>query len=162
MKPQSFFRSALFIPYILWVLCALIIFPITQLNVDIPPVWDIVFMPAMFYLLGILLWFFPYTILAIILWVWSRNKPLDVLRKMGLISPILLAFLMVAEMGFLFIATNDLAGFVENVLAYSAFLGGLSLVFGYFCVGIAFGIFKILQQRGKISLQNISPEISEI
>jgi len=161
MKPQTFFRSALFIPYLLWVLCVLIALPFTKFSEDIPQIWNVISVPVMVYLIGIILWFFPYTVLAIGLWVWSGNKTVSALKKTGMISPFLLAFLMVVETGLLFFFADDFAEFVKNALAYSAFFGGLSLVFGYFCVGIAFGVFKTIQVQGKINIQDMPPGISE-
>lgn len=162
MKPQNYFRFSLFIPYLLWVLCLLIALPVTKINAEYPPLWDIIFMPAMFYLIGVLFWFLPYTILAITLWLWSAGKPVPALRRAGLISPVLFSFLIIIEVSILFITTGDLAELAENALAYSAFFGGLGVTFGYFCVGIAFGVFKFLQAKNKMIFNDSPQEVLEI
>jgi len=72
MKPLTYFRLALSFPYILWGICALIFLFVSKL--EISGNWNIVLMPLLFYVFGIILWFIPYTALAIGMWIWSRNK----------------------------------------------------------------------------------------
>ena len=153
MKPQTFFRLSLFIPFILWILCAFVTVPLTMSSIDIPETWNTILMPAMFYLIGILLWFIPYTTLAIILWIWSKNRSASALRNAALTSPFFLSFLMVLEAGLIYQSTNDLAEFVQSAFNFFALFGGLSMLFGYLCVGIAFGTLKLLQTRNLILVQ---------
>ena len=100
-------------------------------------------MPIMFYAFGILLWFIPYTILAVGMWIWSRNKSTAALYKLALIAPLLLFVLMLIEALLVSLPVDSLAELTRDLLGQSALLGGFSLVFGYLCVGIALGIFKV-------------------
>ncbi len=157
MKPHTFFRAALFTPYILWGFCVLLLIPLTSIPAELSESLNIFLIPAMFYTIGILLWFLPYTILTITLWIWSINKPITSLRQAALLSPIFLSFLMIGEAGLIYLLTNDITEFVESAFSIFAFFGVLSLVFGYLCVGIAFGMHQLLQIKGLIAVENTSP-----
>lgn len=149
MKPQSFFRLALLFPYILWMVCALIVFIISSMP-TISSSWDIVMMSFFFYAFGILLWFIPYTILAIGMWVWSKSRPTAALYKSALTAPFLLFLLMLAEVTLVSLPMESMAEMPGELLGQSAMLGGFSLVFGYLCVGIALGIYKFLASKNII------------
>jgi hypothetical protein len=154
VKPQNFFRLALLFPYAFWVLCLLIMKLVSDLT-DLPEPWQAVFMPFALFTLGIFFWFIPYTLLAIGLGIWSGNKPTALLRKAGLLSPILLFVLLLLEGMIIMIPMEDMTQFMES-LQYGALLGGMGLVYGYFCVGIVFGIYKLLQGKNLI-MQEASP-----
>lgn len=149
MKPRTYFGLSLLFPYILWVICALAAFLLSSLETT--PAWDILLMPIMFYAFGILLWFFPYTILAVGIWIWSRNKSTTALFRLALIAPLLLFVLMVIEAVLVSLPVDSVSELTKDLLGQSALLGGFSLVFGYLCVGIALGIFKFLQARKLIA-----------
>jgi hypothetical protein len=95
MKPRTYFGLALLFPYILWGICALIVFLLS--SKEISEAWNIVLMPLMFYVFGIILWLVPYTVLAVAMWIWSRNKSTTALYRLALIAPILLFALMFIE-----------------------------------------------------------------
>jgi len=57
MKPRTYFGLALFFPYMLWVICALIFFIVSSQEISEP--WNVVLMPISFYTFGIILWFIP-------------------------------------------------------------------------------------------------------
>lgn len=149
MKPRTYFGLALLFPYILWVICALAAFLFSSLETT--PAWDILLMPIMFYAFGILLWFIPYTILAISMWIWSRNKSTAALYKLALTAPLLLVVLMLIEVVLVSLPVDSVAELTKDLLGQTALMGGFSLAFGYLCVGIALGIFKLLQARKVIA-----------
>jgi len=161
MKPQTYFRIALLTPFILWVICLLLILPISILNLETPEAWNILPMPALFYLFGILLWFIPYLILAIGLWVWSKDKKTSALRNAALLAPILFFCLMLLETTLVYATSQSLTEFLQGLPALAATLGGLSLVFGYLCVGIALGLYKFLRARNLISQHEMPPPLPE-
>jgi hypothetical protein len=150
MKPRTYFRLALLFPYILWIVCALIVFILSSIPMTSSS-WDIVMMPFFFYAFGILLWFIPYTILAIGMWVWSKGKSTAALYKPALGAPLLLFILMLIEVVLISLPVNSVTELTEGLLSQSAVLGGFSLVFGYLCVGIALGIYKFLKSRNIIT-----------
>jgi hypothetical protein len=137
-------------PYILWIICALIVFIISSIP-KTSPSWEFVMMPFFFYAFGILLWFIPYTILAIGMWVWSKGKSTAALYKPALAAPLLLFVLMLIEVVLISLPVNSVTELTEELLSQSAVLGGFSLVFGYLCVGIALGIYKFLKSRNIIA-----------
>jgi len=152
MKPRTYFGLALLFPYMLWGICALVVLILSYQEISEP--WNIVLMPISFYAFGILLWFIPYTVLAVGMWIWGKNKSTPALRKLVMVAPIILFTFMLIEAILISLPTN---------YAFPALflLGGFSLVFGYLCVGIAMGIFKILQAGGLIAEE--TPEmVSEI
>jgi hypothetical protein len=157
MKPQTYFRLALLSPYALWGICALALF-LLQSILETPEAWNIALMPITFYVIGILLWFIPYTLLAVGLWIWSRSRSTPALYRMALIAPILLLVLMLAEIVLVSLPVDSMAELTEELIGQSALVGGFSLVFGYLCVGVALGVFKVLQAR-KLIAKETPPSI---
>jgi len=149
MKPRTYFRVALLFPYLLWVICALIVFIFSQQETSTD--WSIVLMPVFYYAFGILLWFIPYTLLASGMWIWSRNKPAESLFRAGMSSPFLLGILMIIEGALVYLPDDGMVDLAKELPGQIIFLGGLSLVFGYLCVGIALGIYKLLKAKKIIS-----------
>lgn len=145
MKPRTYFSLALLFPYILWVICALIAFILSGQETSTG--WDLLLMPVFFYAIGILLWFIPYTLLAVGLWLWSRNKSVTALFRAAMVAPLGMGVLMLLEGLLVNLPASDLAQLGRELPGQVALLGGLSLVFGYFCVGVAWGIYKILKAR---------------
>lgn len=158
MKPKTFFRLALLFPYAFWGLSLLIMTLVSDLT-DLPELWQTVFMPFGLYALGIFLWFIPYTLLAIVLGIWSGNKSAGTLHKAGLLSPVLLFLLLLLEGVIIAIPMEDMAQFTES-LQYGALLGSLGLVYGYFCVGIVFGIYQFLQRKKFIAHEALPPVVT--
>jgi hypothetical protein len=150
MKPRTYFGFALLFPYLLWGVCALVAVSLSS-GQELPEAWNIALMPVFFYAFGIILWFIPYTVLAIGLWLLSRNKPTRALYQMALISPLLLSVLMLLEATLVSLPAEDLAKLTKDLVDQLAVLGGFSLVFGYLCVVIALGGFKLLQARKLIA-----------
>lgn len=149
MKPVTYFRLALLFPYILWVVCALIFLLIRTL--EIPEAWNIVLMPLMFYVFGIILWFIPYTILAVGLGRWSRNKSTKSLAASAGLAPIVLSGLISFEAALVTLPADGIAKFMEDAISQSALVGIFTLFFGYLCVGVAAGVYKILRLRNVIA-----------
>jgi len=159
MKPRTYFGLALLFPYILWGMCALIIAILSAVQ-EVPETWNIVLMPLVFYTFGIILWFVPYTLLAIGMWMWSRNKSTAVLYKLALLAPILLFALMLLEVVLVSLPTSGVIDLTNGLPGQLALVGGFSLVFGYLSVGIALGVFKFIQSRHRIA-EEIPAAVSE-
>jgi len=157
MKPRTYFGLALLFPYILWVICALVAYILSGQETSTG--WDILLMPVFFYAIGILIWFIPYTLLAIGLWIWSRNKSVTALFKAAMASPVIFGILMLLEGLLVNLPASDIAQLGRELPGQVALLGGLSLLFGYFCVGIMLGIYKILKAR-KLVAEEIPQLIS--
>ncbi len=145
MKPRTYFGLALLFPYIS--MDRLRIDRLYVIGQETSTGWDILLTPVFFYAIGILIWFIPYTLLAIGLWIWSRNKSVTALFRAGMASPVIFGVLMLLEGLLVNLPASDLAQLGRELPGQVALLGGLSLLFGYFCVGIALGIYKILKTR---------------
>lgn len=154
MKPVTYFRFALLLPYLLWGLSALVIAVAPQ---ETSPTWTTLLMPVYFYAFGVLVWFIPYTVLAIGMWVWSRDKSATSLFKAAMISPLVLVVFMVIETALVSLPSQSMSEFGSAFPGQILVLGGFSLVFGYVCVGIALGIYRLLQTR-RIIAQEPSAE----
>lgn len=145
MKPLTYFRLALLFPFILWGICALIYYMLSRF--ELSEAWNLAMMPLAFYVIGILLWFLPYIVLAVGLWIWSRNRSTIALLRSALLAPVLMLILMVIEITAITLPTEGIADFLEGIGGSILMLGFFSLLFGYLCVGIAAGIYKLLQSR---------------
>jgi hypothetical protein len=158
MKPKNFLRLTLLVPYILWGICLLIFYLTRQIT---SAVWDILLMPVRIYTFGIILWFIPYTLLALGLLIWSRNKSTKAIYRIYSISPFLLLIFMILESIVVSMNTGEMVDGMKSTLATSLSLGGLSLIFGYVCVGIAIGLYKLLQTKNFIKEETmINNELS--
>jgi hypothetical protein len=98
MKPQTFFRLALLVPYHAvghLLACAS---PPIRAGDEISETWNFILIPITFYAIGIILWFFPYTMLAISLGFWAKNKAINSnSATWHLQHPFLFTLLMLAE-----------------------------------------------------------------
>jgi len=171
MKPKTLFRLSLLFPYVLWGICALIVYSMSSITLkedlfaNAGNVWYVLLIPVMFYTFGVLFWFIPYTLLAAGLWIWSRHKSTTDLYKASIRSPFFLLILMVLEAVILSMGSGGISTTLKNILEESLLLGISSLVFGYICVGIAMGVYKILQfknlikEETKISIEPLPSEI---
>lgn len=148
MKPGGYFRFALLIPFILWVISLIV--SLIYSAIELEEIWNIIFIPIVYYAIGILLWFFPYTVLAIGLWIWSKNRSSLALRNAALTAPSLFFLLILIEASWAYLSTDSISEVAKSLPEVATFLIVLSLVYGYLCVGIAFGIFKFLQAKNFI------------
>jgi hypothetical protein len=106
---------------------------------------------------GIILWFVPYTLLAIGLGFGAGTSPSSALRNMALAAPIPFTLLMLAEGILVNLPAESFSIFIKEICDQSIVIGIFSLVFGYICVGIAFGIFKLLQGKNLIAEETAPP-----
>lgn len=156
MKPRNYFGAALLFPYILWCVCASILFLLSSL--DESEALNFVLMPIAFYVLGVILWFLPYTVIAIGLWLWSRNKPTKFLWRAATLAPFFLFILTAIEAMIISLPADSATEFLEEAISQMVFLGVFSLLFGYLCVGIAAGVYKILQSRKLVVDEIMAPQ----
>jgi hypothetical protein len=162
MKPKTFLGLALLFPYMVWVICALIAFLLS--SQDLSATWNTVLAPVFYYVLGIVVWIAPYTILAIGLGFWSRGKTARQVAKVFAFSPFMLAILLVVMMLLVSINWNNLGAAGLTYLAPDfgilvAAIAGLALVYGYFCIGMIVGIYKILKMLKMIKVEQEANEI---
>jgi len=78
MKPQTLLRLSLIIPYLLWGLSAIIVAVVGSSKntpFDTSSIINVLLYIPMLYAFGIFIWGIPYTLLAVGLGLWSRNKP---------------------------------------------------------------------------------------
>jgi hypothetical protein len=161
MKPQTFFRLALLVPYMLWGIGLLVTLYLSAMEGDISETWNFILTPVAYYTFGIVLWFLPYTILAIGLGVWAKNKSINSLRNIALIAPFLFFVLMSIEIIIVNLPATSIAEFLRAIAEQSLAIGIISLLYGYLCVGIAFGIFKFIQRKNLIAIK-VPPSLPEI
>jgi hypothetical protein len=151
MKPQTFLRLSLLTPYLLWgssVLFALAVSSSKNTTFNTNPIISTLLYIPMLYAFGIFIWGIPFTLLAVGLGLWSRDKPTQKILKTFAWSPVMLAVLISFEVPVFLLNWNDLgAGFSQNstdlgvsILA----MGALAIVFGYLSIGVVAGIYKVL------------------
>lgn len=171
MKTTTYLRLSLLIPFLVWGICVLF-FIIWSSSDSSGPVANestiigILLWSVLFYVFGIIGWFLPYLLLSIVLLVWSFRSRAEVLMKAFALSPIAMAILVVIFLSIISMSTQDWDMFSSNPLANTEnFFGSplwfviLTLVWGYICVGVGFGIYKILQGRGLIKDDVITTSI---
>ena len=161
MKPQTLLRLSLIIPYLLWVLSAIIVMVVSSSKNTAfasSAIINVLLYVPMLYALGIYLWGIPYTLLVIGLWLWSRGKTTQKIIRTFALSPLMLAILISLELLAFSINWNDLgAGFSQNSADFGASvlgLGMLAIVFGYLSIGVVMGIYKVLTLLNFIKNEN--------
>ena len=154
MKHRRLFGIALLFPYLFWGICVLIanLFS-SQGESDI---WNILMVPVMFYAVGVILWFIPYTLLAVGMWFWSKNKSIAALRKSGWIAPIIFSGLMSVEYSIIMLTDNSSATDWAGTLSFLALLIFISIVVGYLFVGLVIVSFNGLQSKNLI-IEDLQP-----
>ena len=148
MKSRTYFGITLLIPYLLWGICGIIAALLSKQ--EISETWNMILLPVFYYLIGIIFWFIPYTILAIGMWIWSKGRSIKSVKTLILIAPFVLFILTWIEMAAITLPGQSAAESGNYILGISALTGGFSIVFGYFCIGIALGIYKLLKKRNMI------------
>ena len=163
MKTNTYLRWSLLIPFVVWVLCLLFMIPAGLITFQDPTfgqsdsILDLLFAFAGAYVFGIILWIVPYLLLSLILFFSSFIGSPRVMIALYALSPLAMTALTLALMNiFLFafvgvsafpdMQISSLKGYTESTLA----VGGFSLLWGYICVCIGYGIYKLLQRRGFI------------
>ncbi|MEP7136433.1 MAG: hypothetical protein ABI904_16005 [Chloroflexota bacterium] len=157
MKPQTFLRLSLLTPYLLWGMSAIVALVVSSSKntaFDTNPIMNTLLYIPMLYAFGIFIWGIPYTLLAVGLGLWSRNKPSQKALKTFVWSPVMLAVLIAFEVFAFSLNWNDLgAGFSQNSIDFGASIlamGALAIVFGYLSIGVVAGIYKVLTLRNLI------------
>ena len=147
MKPRTYLGLALLFPYLLWIICAPIAYLLSSR--DLSANWNIILAPVAYYVLGIVLWIAPYTLLALGLGLWSRGKATRQIAKVFAFSPFMLAILLALIMLVFLIDWHNIGTVLSNLSSDFGMsilaVAGLALIYGYFCIGIIAGIYKILK-----------------
>jgi len=157
MKTKKYLQLSLLTPYVYWVLSASIILIWNNFsNNELPEnsVANFLAYAVFFYAFGITLWGIPYTVLAIGLWVWSRNKKVQKTVRVFALAPLFLTLLIAVEVlilsyvleGFTSEGTGLFASFGSAVLG----LGIFSVAYGYLIIGIVAGLYNILKRLNLI------------
>jgi hypothetical protein len=163
MKTNTYLRWSLLIPILVWLLCLLFVVPTSLITFQDPTfgqsnsIFDLLFTLAGAYFFGIIFWIVPYVLLSLILFFSSFLASPRVMITLYTLSPLAMLAITLALMNiFLFafvqasafpdMAVSSLRGYTEGMLA----AGGLVVLWGYICVCIGYGIYRLLKSRGII------------
>lgn len=162
MKTTTFLRLSLLIPFLVWGICVLFFIVLSAADSSGPTtnestIMGIMVWAMLFYVFGIIGWFLPYLLLSLVLLVWSFRARAEVLMKVFALSPLAMSALIVIVLSVISASSQDWDMFqanplasAENFFASPLWFVILTLLWGYICVGVGFGIYKILQRRGFI------------
>src|SRR5215207_4390832 len=153
----NFLRLSLLIPYIFAILLYVLS---SRINPTLSPTSDpsgaqlaigsftaIVAFMRLVYLLGAIYWLLPYSILVIILWIWSKKKTRTQIYRVLIWTPVLLAILIFA-FSIIMSSLNWLPEFYFLEMRTCTF--PLSLFFGYVFIGLIAWIYDFLKSRNII------------
>jgi hypothetical protein len=154
MKTTMYLRFSLLIPFVVWGICLLVILVMDAASLgkfapELPEAVSLgvaVFFTA--YVLGIIFWIFPYVLLALILFFSTFISQTPMALKLFALSPLAMTLLTLATVIIMGASSSssidqDFSGLVWLVVA-------LVLSWGYICVGIGYGIYRLLERRGTI------------
>ena len=171
MKRRTFYHLSLLLPYIALAFSLAFSFLTGAIDsfLDIPSSLGFIAGMVVFFGFSGIIWGPLYTWMVIIAWVWSWGRKIEEVRRLYLLSPILLAcstgiFSMAMEpsdtLSFLLegiLRLNNLGFAVpffvrdrwtEDIVIVWLFMAVICLVIGYVFVGIVLWIEKILSKRG--------------
>jgi hypothetical protein len=163
MKTRTYARLSLLIPLVIWVIFFLVTMVI---NVYIPAdkrpdgpssLFGVLEIILFYYVIGILIWLIPYLVLSIALLILSFKSRLEVLRYIFVLSPFAMTILVMLEATLISLATTgntvtsiDYMSTFKSTTEVNIFVGLLALIWGYVCVGIGYGVYKLLHRSGRI------------
>ena len=163
MNTTTYLRWSLLIPIVLWALCLPIfvllnLLPGSENLTDPTAPMDFMGVVGMFviiYVFGIVIWVFPYVLLAMILFFWSFIGRAQTMLKVFALSPFAMVPLTVAIPSVLFLGASP-GGFLGDMgvfkewMSINLFLAAIALIWGYICVGMGYGLYRLLRHHGLI------------
>ena len=173
MKTGTFLRLSLLVPFLVWGICVLCFIILSALEPAASElmgsniILGLIFWMVMFYVFGIIGWFLPYGLLSLILMIWSFKSRAQVLMKVFALSPLAMALLIVIFVSITSIGSGSgdsfsygTTGNFENVFGSNLWFALLALIWGYICVGIGYGLYKLLQRLGWIKVEAATESVS--
>jgi len=186
MKTKNYLLSLLSLPYLAWVIAAIISlilvwpllytvgFLITYLAEFIPILNDLLYFYSVIYFLmlvyvfAIVLWGVPYTFFAISFLFWSKNKSIKSMYSVLFYSPFLLAAMSVVELSIVGLISSLLSWKMPSLEDWKSFglislLGiTLCLLYGYFFVGTGMAGYKLLDILKLFKNESEAPQTSTL
>lgn len=173
MKTTTYLRLSLLIPFLVWGICVLFFILLSALKpaasefMGSNVILGLLFWMVMFYVFGIIGWFLPYGLLSLILLIWSFRGPAKTLMRGFALSPLAMALLIV-----IFVSITSLGSGNWDMFSYDTtenfeyFFGSnlwfviLTLTWGYLCVGLGYGLYRLLQRLGWIKVESDTESVS--
>ncbi len=141
MNEKKVYKYSLVLPIVVPAICLLI----TPHNLD--TLYGPIATVLMAFIFSGLIGGIPYSILAMGLLMWMRDKELLQIRKALLLSPLFLIPIIVLFVLIYVAVGNESAPDPLVYVYYTLIFGGYVLAFGYFYVAIAFGLARLLRKR---------------
>ena len=171
MKTTTYLRWSLLIPFVVWGLSLLVFLVLTKLPIadgSMDAIDSMSFMDAFslflaFYVFGIILWIFPYLLLGLILFFWSFIGKAPAMIKAFALSPIAMSLLTAAVLIIIEFGgrTSGVPSGFETLDTSSGaailLFAGVALIWGYMCVGVGYGLYRILKRREIIRDEEVLP-----
>ena len=158
IKPQNLLRSLLLVPYLAWGLSLVFAYlasrPVGNMYTS-NAYFEALTGVVSFYVIGIVLWGIPYTILALGLLLWSIKKSVPIIFKMFIFSPFLLSILMVIEIVLITYWPLQAQSFGDSANFLSSLLVVVipTFIYGYGLVGVGFVIYKAARRLNFIRIE---------
>lgn len=158
MKTATYLRLSLLIPVLVWGICLLLIIiastsPLKEFVSRQSTVPSLVGLFFMSYTLGIVFWVFPYLLLTLILMVLSFIVHPRATLKLFAFSPVVMTILTLLFMNVLAMGTAGDGSLLststikdQDFIAFNGLVLLFSLIWGYICVAIGLGIYRLLQR----------------
>lgn len=156
MKSRTYARLSLLIPFLLWLILLIYSLALSSLsaedvfsNVSIP-VGEWVSRVIAFYVIGIMFWIFPYLLLGAILFSMTFIWESRILIRVFALSPLPMTLLTLALTTLVVFWGPGEGTFTSNVNlqdfnSFNILVSIFILTWGYVCVGIGLGLYKLLQ-----------------
>lgn len=163
MKTNTYLRWSLLIPFVVWGLAlgtlALVSTPSMDLIVQdaSPVVLNAILLFLLFYAFGIIVWIFPYALLALILFFGSFIAQARTALRAFALSPLAMTVLTLAVINIMSLGNTGggtwfaSPGIIDqDLISLNLFGAAFTLLWGYICVGVGYAIYRLLRKRGFI------------
>jgi hypothetical protein len=190
VKRRTFYQLCLSFPYLLLIVSGVFTYFADGFNIfnDVPDSGLSILTGVMvFYTIAGIVWGPLYTWMVIVMLIWGRGRSTNDIRRMYLLSPVLLAcsmgipvlitdpassgmfllegILRMNHMAFVvpaFISQGQGHEEYSSVIGFAwLFMAAISILVGYIFVGIAMGLERVLTKRGKFKEEtDILPTVS--
>ena len=157
MKTPTYARLALLLPFLVWCFCVLLLllanalFPNGFSSSDTFTLSSAAGIVVLFYVFGIFFWLIPYLLVAVVLFILSFKSRLKVLQSIFVLSPLAMAMLVMIEVIFMSMNNSDssiptfnLSSISMDSIGAIAVFTIITILWGYLCVGIGLGFYKLL------------------
>jgi hypothetical protein len=169
VKTATYLRVSLLIPFLVWGI-SLLLFVVMAGAMpersglaafgEAANVADFGILFLAFYVFGIVIWIIPYLLLGLILFFWSFIGQARTLIRGFALAPLAMVLLTISSMIVLDLGNQGQVN--QDFMSFNLLVLAVTLMWGYICVGIGYGIYRLIQRRGYIKDEVLAESVPPV